>query len=199
MANFCAGFRRGLVVLVLSPLVAAAQDVAAPVQSAVPRGPVPPAILTAKRIFVSNAGADAGLFPHPFSGDTSRGYDEFFAALGAIGDYVLVPEPAQADLVLELRLQAPYGPTNPDKQNGAADQRPMFRLVIYDRPTHYVLWALTEPVLTAYRQEAHDRNFDEAIVNLISALQELRHSPQGAENSRPAVNDPAPGASARKP
>ena len=30
--------------------------------------PVPSAISTAKKVFISNAGADSGLFPHPFSG-----------------------------------------------------------------------------------------------------------------------------------
>ncbi len=186
MNTFSLGFRLGLLAAVLSPLALLAQNVPGPaqsaevqaaVQSAVPPGPVPPAILSARRIFVSNAGADSGLFPHPFSGDSDRGYDEFYAALRATGDYELVTNPAQADLVLELRLTAPYGPTNPDKENGAADPLPMFRLVVYDRPTHYVLWTLTEAVGTAFKQETHDRNFDEAIVNLISAFQALRHSP----------------------
>jgi hypothetical protein len=39
--------------------------------------PVPPAITLAKTIFVSNAGANSGLFPDPFSGDPSRPYMEF--------------------------------------------------------------------------------------------------------------------------
>ena len=31
---------------------------------------------------------------------------------------------------------APYGPSNADKQKGASDPLPMFRLVIYDIKTH---------------------------------------------------------------
>ena len=58
-------------------------------------GPVPPAIASAKTIFVSNAGADAGLFPEPFSGDEARAYTEFFAALKATGGYALVADPSQ--------------------------------------------------------------------------------------------------------
>ena len=131
-------------------------------------GPVPPAILAAKTIFVSNAGSDSGLFPSPFSGDSDRPYAEFFAELKATGDYQLVSDPAQADLVLELRLTAPNGPSNPNKVNGAADPLPMFRLVVYDRKTHYVLWAITESIPEAVGQKNHDKTFDTALGELLS-------------------------------
>jgi hypothetical protein len=131
-------------------------------------GPVPPAIVAAKSIFVSNAGSDSGLFPAPFSGDPDRPYKQFYAALKATGDYTLVSDPSQADLVLELRLTAPYGPTSPNKQNGAADPLPMFRLVVYDAKTHYVLWTVTRSIDVAYLQKTHDRNFDEALSNLLN-------------------------------
>ena len=79
-------------------------------------GPVPPAIAAAKTIFISNAGADSGLFPEPFSGDPDRAYTEFYAALKATGAFTLVADPAHADLVLELRLFAPYRPTIADNE-----------------------------------------------------------------------------------
>ena len=67
-------------------------------------GPVPPAITNAKNIFVSNGGADAGLFPErlpftnnlssqPFTGDSARPYTEFRAALQAAKEYTLVRDP----------------------------------------------------------------------------------------------------------
>jgi hypothetical protein len=129
--------------------------------------PVPPAILSATRIFISNAGADAGLFPSPFSDTPDRGYNQFYDALKTQGSYQLVNDPSQADLVLELRLTAPYGPSNADKQKGASDPLPMFRLVIYDAKTHFVLWALTEPIELAYLQKSHDRNFDNAVASVV--------------------------------
>jgi hypothetical protein len=129
-------------------------------QNPAPAGPVPPAILAAKKIFVSNAGADSGLFPSPFSGDPNRAYDQFYAGLKAAGQYQLVSDPANADLVLELQLTAPNGPSNPNKQNGTSDPLPMFRLVVYDRKSHYVLWAVTESIELAFLQKTHDRNFD---------------------------------------
>lgn len=93
-------------------------------QSTPEPGPVPPAIPAAKSVFLSNAGSDSGLFPEPFSGDTSRAYSQFYSALKSSGTFALTSDPSQADLVLELRLIAPYGPTNANKQNGTADPGP---------------------------------------------------------------------------
>ena len=174
MSRICLGLRFVACAIVFSAVAALAQN-RAPV-SAGPKSagaPLPPALLAAKTIFVSNAGADGGLFPHPFSGDPDRGYDKFFADLQGLGQYQIVADPSQADLVLELRLTAPNGPTNPNKQYGAADPLPEFRLVIYDRKSHYVLWALTEPIYVAVLQQTHDRNFDEALANLLADFQGL--------------------------
>lgn len=135
--------------------------------------PIPPALLTAKKVFVSNAGSDHGLFPHPFSGDPDRPYNEFWADLQSLGRYELVTDPATADLVFELRLNAPNGPSNADKTKGASDPLPMFRLVIYDRKSHYVLWALTESIEQANLQKTHDHNFDVALSALVEDVKRL--------------------------
>jgi hypothetical protein len=135
--------------------------------------PVPTELLSAKKIFVSNCGADSGLFPHPFSGDPNRGYNELFAALHAAGQYELVSTPAEADLVLELSLIAPNGPKEANKQYGSADPLPMFRLVVYDRPSHYVLWTFTNSVEIAFKQQTHDHNFDAAISDLVAEVKAL--------------------------
>jgi len=74
---------------------------------ATPPGPVPSAIRAAKKVFVSNGGSDIGLFPRPFSGDPNRAYNQFYAALKAAGQFELVSDPGEADLVLELQLLAP--------------------------------------------------------------------------------------------
>ena len=163
-------------VLILSAGLAVAQNPAPP-----PSGPIPPAIRNAKKVFVSNAGADSGLFPHPFSGNPDRPYDQFYDALAATRHYRMVSDPREADLVLELRLTAPYGPQNADKQKGASDPLPMFRLVIYDAGTHYVLWAFTESIDIAYLQKSHDRNFDEA-------LQAILHDFESLSGKLPASN-----------
>jgi hypothetical protein len=146
----------------------AQQTAPAPLPEPLPSlAPVPSSLLNAKTVFISNAGADSGLFPHPFNGDPDRAYNEFYAAVMSWGRYQVVASPAQADLVFELQLTAPNGPSNANKSLGASDPLPMLRLVIYDRPTHYVLWALTESVLPATLQKSHDHNFDEAVSNLM--------------------------------
>jgi hypothetical protein len=157
------GFIACLGVVVLLSEVALPAQQPAPIAIA----PVPQLLLSAKKVFVSNAGADSGLFPHPFTGDPDRAYNQFYANVVSWGRYQLVASPAEADLVFELQLTAPNGPANADKQKGASDPLPMFRLVIYDRPTHYVLWALTESIEPAALQKTHDHNFDEALATLV--------------------------------
>lgn len=144
----------------LLPMVAAAQQPETTAQ-------IPPELFAAKTVFIANAGADSGLFPHPFSGDPDRAYKEFYADVVSWGRYQVVSTPTQADLVFELHLMAPNGPTNANKQNGSSGPLPMFRVVIYDRPTHYVLWALTESIAPAALQKTHDHNFDEALATLV--------------------------------
>jgi hypothetical protein len=119
---------RGFVgVALLSGVFAVGQEPVTPVSA-----PVPSSLLNAKKVFISNAGADSGLFPHPFSGDPDRAYNEFYANVSSWGRYELVATPGEADLVLELQLSAPNGPSNADKSKGASDPLPIFRLVIYE-------------------------------------------------------------------
>jgi hypothetical protein len=139
-------------------------------QQQTPVAPVPPLLVQAKKVFVSNAGGDSGLFPHPFSGDQNRAYSEFYAGVKALGRFDIVSDPSDADLVLELQLTAPNGPKEGDKTKGTSDPLPMFRVVIWDRRTHFVLWTLTESVDRAYLQKAHDKNFDLAIAALVKDL-----------------------------
>jgi hypothetical protein len=73
--------------------IVAFSSAAAVSQQIIPAAPVPSALRTAKRIFVSNAGTDSGLFASPFSGDTNRGYNQFYAALQATGQFELVNAP----------------------------------------------------------------------------------------------------------
>jgi len=142
-----------------------------------PPAPVPPAIPAAKSIFVSNGGADSGLFPEPFSGDPSRAYNQLFAALMSTGRFHMATDPSNADLVLEIRLVAPYGPTNGNKQNGASDPLPMFRLTVYDAKSHFVLWTMTSSVGWAVLQKTHDRNFDLALNDVVSQFLSIANKP----------------------
>lgn len=155
------------VVAVLSDVAAWAQ------QKTAVTAPVPAALYTAKKVFISNGSADSGLFPSPFSGDPDRAYNEFYADVQSLGRYELVSNPEDADLVFELRLFAPKGPNNANKQKGASDSLPIFWLVIYDRKSHYILWTLTQSIQEAVLQKTHDRNFDESLSMLVQYLKTL--------------------------
>jgi hypothetical protein len=151
-----------------------------------PAGPVPPAIQAAKTIFISNAGSDSGLFPEPFTGDPNRPYTEFYNALKAWGHSQLVSDPSQADLVLELRLLAPPNPSaRPDAGDPTSGPLPMLRLVIYDRATHYVLWAITEPVEGAILDKTLNRNLDNAIQATVKDYELLSGAPPPAPPTAP--------------
>jgi hypothetical protein len=147
-----------------------------PLQSQSAAVPVPPALANAKTVFLSNQSADTGLFPDIYSGGPDRGFNEFYAALKASGRFELVSDPARADLVLALRLVAPMDPASArdkPRPEGFPVSLPLFRLEIYDRPTHYVLWTLTEPIEKALLQRNNDRNFGHAIARLAADLQRL--------------------------
>jgi hypothetical protein len=148
-----------------------------------PATPVPAAIRSAKAVFLANGGADGGLFPEPFSGDPNRGYFSLYSQLKAMGKYDLVADPSQADLVMEIGLVAPTGPHNDAKQLGTADPLPFFRLAIYDAKSHFMLWTITEPIYIAYRQKTHDKNFDDALANVMADLKALGEP--GAQNLYP--------------
>lgn len=157
--------------LTAMPLIAQANNQPLALSSAI--APVPDAIRNAKTIFLSNGGADSGLFPSPFSGTVERPFAEMFTVLLADSSHPLVRDPAAADLVLELSLQAPSGPQEPSKAKGASEPLPMLKLVVYDRKTHYVLWTLTRSVEGAMLHKSHDRNLDVAIQALAADFQEL--------------------------
>jgi hypothetical protein len=140
-----------------------APAVTAPVTSAL----IPPKLTHAHSVYIANAGSDSGLFPHPFSGDPDRAYKQFYSDVQSMDRFTVVNDPGLADLVLELHLiavgppQQPFGP------------EPMFRLVVYDTQTHYILWAASASVVPAGTQKTHDKNFDEALASLTEVLKRV--------------------------
>lgn len=143
-----------------------------------PGGPVPPAIIHAKSIFVSNSDSDRDLFPgiyseghelpYQFTGDDTRPYSEFYSALASTGDYHLAADPSQADLVLELQLRAHLNPATSTPGPLAE-----LRLVVYGSQSHYILWTITQAVEPAYLLKHRDQNFEAAITNLLNQFLEV--------------------------
>jgi hypothetical protein len=159
--------------VVLAFVWAAASTSMAQKSTPAPAGPVPPAIIEAKSIFVSNSGSDIDLFPgiyseghelpYLFTGNEDRPYSEFYSALAATGDYHLAADPSQADLVLELQLRAHLNPAT-----NAPGPLAELRLVVYGSQTHYILWTITQAVEPAFLLKHRDENFEDAITNLLN-------------------------------
>jgi hypothetical protein len=103
--------------------------------------PVPAPILTAKKVFIANAGADAlvsALDQGKGTGD--KYYNLFYASAKDWGYYKLLDSPSDADLVLEIYASSPVTSVS----NGAARIQPQVQLSIFDAKSHFLLWRLTE-------------------------------------------------------
>jgi hypothetical protein len=56
-----------------------------------------------------------------------------------MGGHEIATNPQDPDLILELQLTSPPGPADANKQKGASDPWPMFRLIISDQKSHFIL------------------------------------------------------------
>lgn len=134
-------------------------------QTAVPSvAPLPAQILSAKKVFISNASGEFA--SDMWSGGMDRTYNEFYAATKSWGHYELVQSPADADIVFEigLTIASPY---------------PSFKLRILDPKTHIVLWTVVEYFSQAASKNTRDKKFDGGIDAVVNDLKTLV--------SRPAV------------
>ncbi len=141
-----------------------------------PPGPIPPQILTAKKVFIANAGGDERSREEPyFSGGPDRSYNQFYAAMKSAGRYELVGSPADADLLFEIQFSLPAIGRDVARADtwGTANVDPQFRLVIRDPKTNALLWAFTEHVQWAILEGNRDRNFDLAAGRVVTDVQGL--------------------------
>jgi hypothetical protein len=126
--------------------------------------PIPAQIITAKKVFVSNAGEERNPSGDlSFSGGPDRSYNQFYAAMKSWGQYDLTATPADADLVLEIRLTAVIS-------SGFYYQ---LRLVILDPKTRTILWTFVEHAVGAGRQKTRDDSLDRAMTILVGDLKKL--------------------------
>jgi hypothetical protein len=140
-----------LAVVMLLPLIPA-------LQAQAPAAPLPSQILTAKTVFISNAGADFD--SNLWSGTPDRAYNEFYEAIKSWGRYRLVSTPNDADMVFEFSL---VGTPLPNAQ---------FRVVLLEPKTHVVLWTESEGIQLGLKK-TRDKGFDDAINKLIDDLKTL--------------------------
>jgi len=148
----------------------AAQQAKDPVQAA----PVPPQIAAAKKVFISNGGVESDS-PQGSSklGDRDRPYNQFYTAMKAWGHYELVSNPADAELVFELRFVSPLWGSG----EGISSFAPQLRLTILDARTHFILWTLTEDVRDADRPKNLVTNFNQGMANLVNQVARIAGQP----------------------
>jgi hypothetical protein len=134
--------------------------------------PVPAEILSAKKIFIANAGGDEQS-AQLFSGEPDRAYNQLYAALKGWGRFEVVGSPAEADLLLEIR------------QN--ASPVPQFRLKLRDPKTNALLWGFHLDIVLGMGRANSDRNFDQAVNRLVNDLRALvaRAQPAAAGGNTP--------------
>jgi hypothetical protein len=131
--------------------------------------PVPSQIVSARKVFISNAGADiASQSTFKRAGEPDEAYNHFYSAMQGWGRYELVSTPGEADLVFELRFTAPM------YMNGnLAVFEPQFGLRIFDAKTHFLLWSLAVPVDGAFRKATWLKNFAHGLDTLMDDLRNM--------------------------
>jgi hypothetical protein len=158
---------------VTTPHALAAQQPSDP-----PAAPVPTPIFTAKKAFISNTSLNAGL---PW-GTPDLTYNEFYAAMKSWGRYEVVSNPAEADLVFEIRFTFVIGPTGVNQGSGGSSQDFQFQVVIRDAKSRVVLWAFSESVKQDGNAAKGRKYFDQAMAALLEDVKKLVAS-QSSETS----------------
>jgi hypothetical protein len=132
-----------------------------------PAAPVPSQILTAKRVFISNAGVG-----------TEWIFNEFYAGIKSWGRYDLVAAPADADLVLEISLSSQITGVGGSKESGCNSfSVTRLKLVLLDTKTRIALWTFTENIQPYARQKTGEKNTDDSINKLVDDLEALTAQP----------------------
>ncbi|MGB6876703.1 MAG: hypothetical protein WBD87_11805 [Candidatus Acidiferrales bacterium] len=157
------------IVLALSGVLRAQE-----IQGASAAAPVPVQIIDAKKVFISNGGADTIILAaYKRAEQPDQGYNQFYAAMKNWGRYELVAAPAGADLVFEIRFVAPMSDCGK-----VITYEPQLQLTIADVKTHFELWMVTEPVQTAFRKATWDKNVDQGVTNLLADIKKLAAAPE---------------------
>ena len=154
-------------------LPAAAQTPTPLTQAPAPAAPLPAALTTAHKLFLGNAGDQD-------NADCLRAYNDLYAALSGFGRYDLVPDPANADLVLELHYEFSLAAG----VNGSSANTPrQFRVLLLDPRTHVILWTIVERTNYAALERNRNRNLDEVVGILATDLNDLLSAKPPANKS----------------
>lgn len=133
--------------------------------------PVPPQILNARSVFVSNGGGSN--YFEIFSGGPDRGYNTLYADLQRSQQYELVSAPSQADVIFEIRSIAPAVGVGTDD----VGVNPQLILNICDPKTQAILWTTTANVRVFGTKKRRDRQFDGSVAVLLDKVAQITGRP----------------------
>lgn len=123
--------------------------------------PIPAAIRSAKKVFISNIGADAPSWQFfSYTEMPNEPYQSFYTAMKTWGHFELVDDPSQADLVAEIHFRL-------------YEQSPALGLSLIDAHTHFTEWTLLQPVNGAFRKATWRKNYLAGVNNLMQQLEEI--------------------------
>jgi hypothetical protein len=156
-----------------------AQQTAQPVQTSAPASassaavvPAPPQPKARLKVFISNLpGEDEpGISDSPV-----KTYDNFYAAMKRAGQYELVSDPAQADLLFQLLYARPWHCVmgfgtieDPTKYRETEEFDPVIGVTALDRKTHALLEAHDTDL--KQKQKTWDKNFEKAMETLVELM-----------------------------
>ena len=147
-------------------------------QAAKESAPLPMQIVSAKKVFIANAGHESNPNVGGYSGGIDQSYNQFYSALKSRGRYELVSSPNDCDLVFEIRFtDAIVGQKIFNGTTTGSKDDPQFRLMILDPKTKIALWAFTEHVESARSQGNRDKNFDQALGRIVNDVKKLATQP----------------------
>lgn len=153
----------------------------------VPTAPLPSQITEVKSVFIAYAGSDSDVAG--YSGDSGRAYNTFFAAMKSWGQYQLVPAPAGADLVIEIRFVHPLSTILQTDDKTILSVKPyddpQIVLSLRDPKSNVLLWTLIRHIPCAILQRNRDKNFDQAMDYLLDDMKRLAEPPASAAQNAP--------------
>lgn len=143
--------------------------------------PVPPQILSAHVVFVSNGGGTN--YFNAFTGGPNSPYNIFYADLEQTNRFQLASAPAQADVIFEIRGIAPA--INND--DTTAGYNPQLILNIIDPKTSAVLWTTSANVRAGGTRKSRDKGLDQSVAVLVDKLSQVTGQPLNAAEIK-AIN-----------
>ena len=159
-----------------------------------PPPPPPPAVISAvtsaKKVFLSNAGADP-IYAHDITGGANGSYNALDASLKQWGYFQLVDSPAQADLIFAIHSTEtvdekdvwnldPHSTQPYDVIVGP--KHPIFHLTILDASTQSVIWKIDSPAGFAFTRKKGAVAFAKSIDTLTNQVKALVAEPAPPQN-----------------